>query len=476
MTTRRALAFSFMDRYAGLIIAIISSAIIARLLTPKESGIFSVTMVVLSFASAIRDMGAGQYLLQEPDLTTARLQATWTVMLSIGCSLALVAFAIAKPVADFYAEPSIQPIMWLLSLNFALSPFGSMTYAWLMREMSFGKLAVMRFVSTLLGAITSIFFAWRGHGPISLAYGSVAATLTNALCAQAFRPKRFPWLPGGLTEIKRVLGFGSKISATTLINNFAFGSPELFLGKMQDMNAVGLFSRANGLVTMFNKLVMDATSSVALSSFAKTARSGRIPRDEFIKANLYISAIGWTFFSLVGIHADQVLLLLYGAQWHHAVNSTRLLSIGMAAGILAALCPTTLTAIGRADLVLRTSIINALMYALFMGIGAYFGLLAIGCMFILANTIGALTWLSTLKSTLDLEIRQYLILLIPSLILAGASATPSLLILIVDPDWMSDLARAMAGSLLGLGVFMIAAPLLKHPISAEIKRLSNIFR
>ena len=36
MTTRRALVFSFLDRYASLLIAVASSMVIARLLTPAE--------------------------------------------------------------------------------------------------------------------------------------------------------------------------------------------------------------------------------------------------------------------------------------------------------------------------------------------------------------------------------------------------------------------------------------------------------
>ena len=65
MSTRNSLFFSFLDRYASLVITVVSSMVIARLLTPAEIGVFSVTVVLLSFVTSIRDMGAGQYLVQE---------------------------------------------------------------------------------------------------------------------------------------------------------------------------------------------------------------------------------------------------------------------------------------------------------------------------------------------------------------------------------------------------------------------------
>lgn len=59
--TREALVFSFLDRYSSLAISIIYSMMIARLQTPGEIGVFSVTRVVLGFVSTIRDLGAGRY-------------------------------------------------------------------------------------------------------------------------------------------------------------------------------------------------------------------------------------------------------------------------------------------------------------------------------------------------------------------------------------------------------------------------------
>jgi hypothetical protein len=61
MSTRRALFFSLLDRYAGLLLLILSSMVIARLLTPTEIGVFSVAMVLIMLISSLRDLGAGQF-------------------------------------------------------------------------------------------------------------------------------------------------------------------------------------------------------------------------------------------------------------------------------------------------------------------------------------------------------------------------------------------------------------------------------
>jgi O-antigen/teichoic acid export membrane protein len=243
MSTRSSLFFSFLDRYATLAISVVSSMVIARLLTPNEIGVFSVTMVLLTFVSTVRDMGAGLYLVQEKELTTERIKAVWAVQLGLGLGLAILVLLASYPVSVFYNEPRMRDIMLLVALNYAINPFGSLTYAWLMREMRYENIAFMRFSSSLAGALVATWLAWSSFGPISLAIGSLATTVVNALIAVYFRPKFFPWLPG-LGEIRRVLMFGSQFTFSSIVYTVSGSAPELLLGKLQDFTAAGLTTNA----------------------------------------------------------------------------------------------------------------------------------------------------------------------------------------------------------------------------------------
>ena len=62
------------------------------------------------------------------------------------------------------------------------------------------------------------------------------ATPVNAVVAVRYRQTHFGWLPG-LKEIRQALGFGSKLSLSTIVSNLASGAAELFLDKLQDLAA-----------------------------------------------------------------------------------------------------------------------------------------------------------------------------------------------------------------------------------------------
>ncbi len=362
MSVRRALLFSLLDRNASLIVGIASTMILARLLTPADIGVYSVTIALMSFVTAWRDFGAGQYLVQARELTPDRIRAVWTLQLSIGLALALLALAVSSPMARFYDEPRMREILWLLAASYAINPFGSLTYAWLMRAMRFEALAVMRLSGTLAGVIVSIVLAYRGMGPISLAWGNLVTVAVNAAASFAFRPADFPLLPG-VSEIRRVLAFGTRMTSTSIIETACQAAPELVLGKLQGLVQVGLFSRANGLVAMFARLVSDAVNSVAMPMFAKAWREQGAVGPSFLKAHQYMTACAWSFAASVALLAHPLTLVLYGPQWTDSVPLVRWLAATVAVLAFASMCLQVLTGIGQAGLVLKATAIAGLQPA-----------------------------------------------------------------------------------------------------------------
>lgn len=476
MSVRQALLFSLLDRYAGLVLALGSSIVIARLITPDELGVYSVTMVVVSFASSFRDLGAGQYLVQERELNAQRIAATWTVLAGCGLALGVLALALAKPVAWFYGDSRIVGIMAVLSLNFLISPAGSLTYAWLTREMQFGALALMRLAGSTAGAIVSIGLAWRDFGAISLAWGSLAATISNALISSFFRPAHFPWRPS-LTDVRRVLSTGTRFSVTALLNNLINGMPELVVGKLQGLGSAGLFSRASGLAAMFNRLVLDATYAVAMPVFAREVRMGGSLEAPFLRSLAYVTVLGWSFFGGLALLAQPVLQLLYGHQWDGAVTVTRWLAVAFAIGLPATLIPTAMNSAGAIDKVMRTTVKVLAIQTAGVLLGAWHGLDAAAAGYAAAQPLCVALWIRTGRSTLQLRTRPLLKALSHSALVAAATVLAPLCVVLVlglAPETVTLAIAASVGG--GLLLFGATAIRTRHPIHEELDRLVQRLR
>ena len=467
MSTRKALFFSFLDRYASLAISVVTSMVVARLLTPAEIGIFSVTMVLLTFVATFRDMGVGQYLVQEKELTTERIRAVWAVQLGLGLGLACLVLLASYPVALLYKEARMRDIMLVVALNYAINPFGSLTYAWLMREMRFESVAIMRFSAALSGALVSTWLAWQGYGPISLAYGSLASTAVNALLAIYFRPKSFPWLPG-VAEIRRVLLFGSKLTATSLVNVISGGAPELLLGKLQDLTAAGLYSRSVGLVNMFHRLFADAVGVVCLPWFAQQVRQQASLVDPYLKATAYVTALGWSFCIAVVCLAHPIIRAMYGDQWDQAVDLARLLAVAMAFSASISLCGTVLLSSGGVDTIAKATTLSAIQSVLFAAIGAWHGLTALGIAMVVASALSVVIWLRATSRHIGLPMVSLLRTFRQSAAVAlMAGVGPAIALWLYGPYPEVFVMPLVLGGLGGFAGFLFGVLAFRHPLCEE---------
>ena len=476
MSIRRSLVFSYLDRYASLVISIGSTMVIARLLTPADIGVFSVTMVLLAFVTTVRDMGAGGYLVQEKELTVDRIRAVWAVQLGLGSLLGLIVFAASFPVAAFYEEPRMRDIMMVVALTYLINPFGSLTYAWQIREMQFERLALVRFVSTVGGAVASIVLALRGFGPMSLALGALASTVVNALMASHYRPRHFPWLPS-VKELPRVFAYGSRTTAASILTTLGGGAPELLLGKLQTMSDVGYYSRANGFLGMFDRLVMSGIASVAIPWFARKSRDHGDISESFLRATSYVTAVGWAFAAAAAFLAFPAIRLLYGDQWDAAVDLTRVLAVGLALSMPAAMCTAALMAVGAVKQVLSATTWVTLSTILLAAIGASQGVLALAVCMALVNLLRTVLLLRQLHGVIRFDWRDYWRRLRASAAIGiGAGIGPAIALFVfreVESSIWPSLIVGAAGGLLGFvgGLF-----LLHHPLADELRTVMAKFK
>lgn len=476
MSTRRSLGFAFLDRYASLAVGVASSMILARLLTPAEVGVFSVAMALLALVQTVRDLGAGQYLLQERELTTDRIRAVWAVQLALGLGLgALVALA-STPVAGFYAEPRMRDIMLLLALNYVVNPFGSVTYAWLMREMRYDAIAFIRFSSTLSGAVASVLLARAGHGPISLAWGSLCTTCVNALVAVMFRPSGYPWRPG-IREVRRVLAFGTRLTSTSIVETVASAAPEFVLGKLQGLAAAGLYSRANGLVAMIDRLVTDAVYSVSVSLFSKEARESRDLAASFVNALSYVTALSWSFSLTLVFIAHPAIRVLYGPQWDASSDVARLLAAAMVFAAPVPVCMAALIGSGAVGKVLRATLTSGACTVVFVAIGAWVGMIEASAAMLLSAVFAGVVWLRIAHDVLGFEWRALLTSAAASLRVALATAAiPALTCAALGPrPAQSALALAIA-SVGAVAGFFAGLHLAQHDLAHEVARIAEGLR
>ena len=137
---RAAVAASFGSRATAALITLISSMVIARLLTPTETGVYAIGFGFATLLEMLREFGITGYLVQEQHLSGDKIRAAFSVSLLIGVAAGGLLIAVSQPVASYYGQRSLADVLSVLSISFFLLPFSAPSMALLRRELRFTAL------------------------------------------------------------------------------------------------------------------------------------------------------------------------------------------------------------------------------------------------------------------------------------------------------------------------------------------------
>lgn len=476
---RLALLFSLIERYLSVLLAFGSSMALARLLTPEEIGVYSVTLAAVGIAQVLRDFGVGGFLIQKQELDEDTIRSAFGVALLIGGVLFAMLVFVAPWVGRFYGSEPIARLMRVVALNFLILPFCTVSLSLLRREMRFRALMWVSLAAAVCSTVVTVAGAWAGWGPVCMAIGSVVGNLVTALGSwwargrqRAMRPALKAWRP--------IARFGAQSVSAGVVTSVAMDINDLVVGKVLGMAPVAIGSRAQGLMNLFHRDFMSAIRGAMFPAFAQAHREGEDVDARHTAAVIRITALAWPFYGFVALHAHEVLRLLFGPQWDAAAPLVPIFCLAGAVICTAGLILNLLTAIGRNDLATLAELLFQPLRALLIVAAAlhFKSLLACTWAYCLSFCLYPF-WLFHLKARCLKTNTQALG---AGLMRSGAVA----LITLIVPALLSPVLAEHEGALrLGLSaiaaalMWLVALHTLHHPLAADINlagRLKSIYR
>lgn len=468
---RTALIWSLAERYASLVVTVLSTMILARLLTPGQIGIFSMCAAVTAVAGILRDFGISEYLIQEKDLNKEKIRAALGIALLMAWSIGATIFFSRHYIADFYQEKGIAEVLTVLTLNFLLLPFASPSAALLNRDMAFRKVFAVQTTSTLVHAVTAVALAYNGYGYMSLAWAQVIGITTQILVLAVLRPDGTMLLPS-LKEAKAVLQYGSMFATSRLIETFTRNAHEFVVARQFGFAAVGLFSRSFGLIELFYTNVASAVLRVATPSFASDHRAGLNLAASFSRGTAIITSIAWPFFGFIALMSADIVRVLFGSQWDAAAPIATILALTVMPAYLYALGPNILAATGHVKTRLRISLIFSPVHLLGIVLGSFISLFAVAAVWFVTNSLMLVLYIYHLRRVLKATAQTLFTPSLNSIAAAGFSiAAQAITQFACRQAGLIPLVALIFVAASGGAAWLLAVWMLKHPAFDEITRL-----
>ena len=425
-SVQRSIFFSAIERYGGLLLFFISTAILSRLLTPAEFGIYAVVNAVVAiFAASFQEFGGVNYLIQKEDLTDRDTRTAFTVTLCISIALALILVVFGKAFVVFFKQGGLDTGMAVSAVNFLLTPFSAVISALLRRQMAFGKLALCSLIANSVGAAVSIVLAVLNLSFMAPIWGGVAMNLVLTILLVATSRNIRIFKPS-LWNCSDVLKFGMYSGGVSLINVFYNLSPQLFLGRILDFSAVGLYSRAIGVTQVFDKLVGQVLGPVIMPAIFAENRAGTGLRKIYLDSLTLLSTVQWPALAFLAIMAHPIILIWLGSTWLEIVPLVQLLCIANLALFAACLTYPVLVAVGHVRDALISSLISLPPSLLLIFAASFIGIEAVAASALLTLPLQAFVAIYFVRRHLDIKPRDLLCAISKSALVTLATVTPAI--------------------------------------------------
>lgn len=351
-------AFSIAIGERGLLIAInlFSYVIIARLVSPEDVGVFSVTSAFVAMLLILRDFGTGFYIATTKDLTQEKLNTAFTFSFLIGFAVFAVVQAIAHPVGLYFDDNRVTGLLRLMAFNSLVLPVTGCLLTSMRRRFLFGHVFWVNLSGSVTGALLTIALGYYKYGALALALGVAANYFISLLMAYILKPKDLK-LGFSLLGWRDVFSFGGKNSIIGFMQQISNSLLELMVGKYFGFVEAGLLSRALGVVNLFNRDFSEAIRSVVIHSFSRDVREGKDVEESHRVYFLNYTCFGLFYFSFVFFFSEESIYLLAGEKWLGAVPYLKFFALMGAITTLYQFLPSKAMALGKINLVLRSSLI-----------------------------------------------------------------------------------------------------------------------
>lgn len=475
-STRRSLAWMGLCQ-GGLFLAQFGTSLaLARLLTPYETGIFSLAAAFAGLLSTLRSCGLASYIVRAERVDAAMLASVFTINLILSAATAILIVALSVFGGLLLGEPEVQRALVVLAVLPLLGVLEFRPSAMIERQGNFRSVAIMNMLRGLTASGAMLILALMGFSYMSQAYGQVAGALAAVLAANTLGFQHAS-LRVGLTGWRGILTYGSRLFAIAGVGGIAARLGDLIIGRMLGLSALGLFSRASSLNTLMWDHLHTVITRIVFVDLANQHREGRSLRTSYLATLRMITVLLWPAFAGAAVLAGPIVRLLLGPAWAGAALPFSLLSI--AAIVLSSLTMTWEVFLIRDQTALQARfefIRNGAGLAM-VALGSLFGLGGVGLARITEALLAVGLYRPHLERMTDTFGRDYVPIYLHAAALTGVAVVPSMLVMSVW-GWSAETPLPSLGVAIALGIagWVCGLWYLRHPLIDEARMILSRVR
>ena len=288
--------------------------VVARALLPSQMGVMSLALLVTNYVDALNEFGISSAVVWfERDDEVSRSTAFWVDM-AFGLGATLLVVALAGPLAAFFREPSLAPVLRVLSLSFLFTSIGSVHAAVLRRRIDFRRQIGPEVSRSLSKGALTIVLVGAGLGVWSLVWGQ----LLGALVGSVWFIVALRWWPSATFDraiAKTMTRYGATVAGVTFLAVVLKDVDYLVVGRRLGSRDLGLYTLGFRLPDLAVMGICYAVSNAVFPALSRLRADAPSLRRGVVRGLGALSLITAPLGVLLSVYATDLVAAFYGPRW-----------------------------------------------------------------------------------------------------------------------------------------------------------------
>lgn len=378
-------------------LGLLSTFILARLLSPSDFGIVAIATAILAISMSITDLSLGSALVQRHDLVEEHFHSVFTISLMRSLFIFSVIAVISYPLSILYHESRLFPVLIATGFISGLSGLASPKMVMLTRRLVFWQEFAVQGASRVL-----VFIGAVGCAVLLKNYWAlIVGNLIGAVCSVILSYIIAPYLPRiSFAKFRELFSFSFWLSLGDTVNTLNWKLDQLVLGYLVGKAQLGLYTVADNISGLPVRESTQPLTRTLFPAFSRIAHDPARLQVAYTRAQTLVCAIAIPVGFGFAVVADPVVRLFLGAKWLAAIPIIQILSATFAFQSLSSSLQPLAMATGATRLLFGRDVRTFLIRVPFI-IGGFLlgGLLGVVIGRSISSFIGT-TWNMALVSTL----------------------------------------------------------------------------
>jgi O-antigen/teichoic acid export membrane protein len=322
---QRASVLSLGARGIDFFFQFVSVAILARLLTPADFGVFAMATPFVWLLMTFGDLGLASAVLQQRDLNEGQASAVFRVNLLAGFAFGGLFLLSAPLLGLFYGDPQVTQVAAALSFVFVFSGFTAVQQALLRRALLFDALVRAQIAASAGSSVVAVIFALKGAGYWALTIRALADPLIYTIVvwsSAGWLPTRAEWDD----TTKALLRYGRYSIGSSFLYSVGRHANNVLIGWRFGSAELGPYALATRLFFLPAQQISWPLGQVMIPSLSRLRGDPDRLRRWYLKLLRLVTFASFPPLFSLAICADDVVYVIAGPQWGQAADILRVLA------------------------------------------------------------------------------------------------------------------------------------------------------